>query len=123
MSEERNENNTDLMSSFMQTQATEQKDDSAKKPEPKKKNALEEARDKEEEEKKKELEDAKKNSLYNASKYKAAQASLMVAKGKSAIMAIPFIVAGILVFLVILKNGGSWVQGGTQFVMKKIRGE
>lgn len=123
MSEENTGNNSDLMSSFMQTQASEQKDGSAKKPEQKKKNVLEEARDKEEEEKKKELEDAKKNSLYNASKYKAAQASLMVAKGKNAMMAIPFIVAGILVLLVVLKNGGSWVQGGTQFVMKKIRGE
>lgn len=117
--------NADLMSSFMQTQVAEQANDSNKPNEkkPKEKNALEKARDKEEEDKKKELEDAKKNSMYNASKYRAAQANMMVARGKSAIMAIPFIVAGVLLLIFVIKNGGSWVQGGTQFLMKKVRGE
>ncbi len=114
----------DLMSSFMQTQVAEQGNDTSKPNEkPKEKNALEKARDKEEEEKKKELEEAKKNSMYNASKYRAAQANMMVARSKNLVLAIPFIIAGVLVLLFVIKNGGSWVQGGTQFLVKKIRGE
>lgn len=114
----------DLMSSFMQTQVAEQGNDTSKPNEkPKEKNALEKARDKEEEEKKKELEEAKKNSMYNVSKYRAAQANMMVTRSKNLVLVIPFIIAGVLVLLFVIKNGGSWVQGGTQFLVKKIRGE
>ena len=114
----------DLMSSFMQTQVAEQGNDTSKPNEkPKEKNALEKARDKEKEEKKKELEEAKKNSMYNVSKYRAAQANMMVTRSKNLVLVIPFIIAGVLVLLFVIKNGGSWVQGGTQFLVKKIRGE
>lgn len=125
MSEENSSSNSgDLMASFMQTQAAEQGNDTNNSIEkPKEKNALEKARDKEKEEKDKEVEEAKKNSMYNASKYRAAQANMMVARGKNLILAIPFIIAGVLVLIFVAKNGGSWIQGGMQFMMKKVRGE
>lgn len=125
MSEENSSSDSgDLMSSFMQTQAAEQGNETGKGGEkPKEKNALEKARDKEKEEKDKELEEAKKNSMYNASKYKAAQANMMIARGKNLVYAIPFIIAGVLLLIFIIKNGGNWIQGGMQFMMKKVRGE
>lgn len=125
MSEENSSSDSgDLMASFMQTQAAEQGNDTGKSSEkPKEKNALEKARDEEKEEKDKELEEAKKNSMYNASKYRAAQANMMIARGKNLVLAIPFIVAGVLVLIFVVKNGGSWIQGGMQFMMKKVRGE
>lgn len=122
MSEENSDSNTDLMATFMQNKMEEQGDKKTNEPKPKKKNALEEARDKEEEEEKKELEKAKKNSLYNTSKYKEAQLGLMMAKGRSALMAIPFIVLTLVLLLVVINNGGRWVQNGTQFLIRKIRG-
>ena len=125
MSEENNSaDNGSLMADFMQTQVAEQGNDTNKSGEkPKEKNALEKARDKEKEEKDKELEEAKKNSMYNASKYRAAQANIMVARGKNLLLAIPFIVAGVIVLIFVAKNGGTWIQGGMQFMMKKVRGE
>ena len=74
------------------------------------------------EEKKKELDEAKKNSMYNASKYRGAQANMMIARGKNMIFAIPFIIAGVLVLIVVVKNGGNWIRGGMQFTIKKLIG-
>ncbi len=126
MSEEdtQTNNGADLMSDFMQTQAAEQgnNDKKSNEPKPKEKNALEKARDKEKEEKKKELDEAKKNSMYNASKYRGAQANMMIARGKNMIFAIPFIIAGVLVLIVVVKNGGNWIRGGMQFTIKKLIG-
>ena len=126
MSEEdtQTNNRADLMSDFMQTQAAEQGNNDKKSNElkPKEKNALEKARDKEKEEKRKELDEAKKNSMYNASKYRGAQANMMIARGKNMIFAIPFIIAGVLVLIVVVKNGGNWIRGGMQFTIKKLIG-
>lgn len=76
-----------------------------------------------EEEDKKELEEVKKESKHNASKYATAQANLMMAETKRFIMFLPFIICGILLFLVVITKGGSWIQTATQYGMSKIRGE
>jgi hypothetical protein len=76
-----------------------------------------------EEEQKKELEEVKKEVKSNASKYKIMQTNMMLAQSQSMLKAIPFIVAGILVLLVIVKNGGKWLQGGLQFVIGGISGK
>ena len=72
---------------------------------------------------KKELEEVKKESKHNASKYATAQANLMMAETKRFIMFLPFIICGILLFLVVITKGGSWIQTATQYGMSKIRGE
>ncbi|MDR1499181.1 MAG: hypothetical protein LBS34_02750 [Rickettsiales bacterium] len=87
------------------------------------KDALDQMKKGEEDEKKKELDEAKKESKHNASKYAAAQANLMRAQGKQLMMVLPFIIMGIIVFLIILTKGGTWMQGGMQFVVGKVRGE
>lgn len=86
-------------------------------------NALDKIKQDEEDEKKKEVDEAKKEAKYNASKYAAAQANLMKAQGKQLLLAIPFIILGILVLILLITNGGTWVQNGTQFLVGKIRGE
>ena len=76
-----------------------------------------------EEEDKKELDEAKKESKSNASKYAAAQANLIAAESRRFLMFLPFIICGILLFLMVITKGGSWIQTATQYGMSKIRGE
>lgn len=75
------------------------------------------------EEDKKELEEAKKESKHNASKYATAQANLVATESKRLLMLLPFIICGILLFLVVITKGGTWIQAATQYGMSKIRGE
>ncbi|MDR3079252.1 MAG: hypothetical protein LBU15_04445 [Rickettsiales bacterium] len=93
-----------------------------KKPEAKS-DAEKTAKEREDDKKKKERDDAKKESKYKASKYSAAQANVMLAQGRSALMALPFIIVGLVALIVVLKNGGRWVQGATKFLMDSIVGK
>ena len=81
------------------------------------------ALEKKQEEDKKELEEAKKESKHNASKYATAQANLVAAESRRLLMLLPFIICGILLFLVVITKGGTWIQAATQYGMSKIRGE
>ncbi len=118
------EDNSDSFSSFMQEQVSDSPktnfDDSNKTSA---QNALDKMKQDEENEKKKEVDEAKKEAKANSQKYAAAQASLMKAQGKQFIMFLPFIILGIVILLIIITKGGSWLQGGTQFLVGKIRGE
>lgn len=76
-----------------------------------------------EEEDKKELDEAKKESKSNASKYATAQANLIAAESRRMLMLLPFIICGMLLFFIIITRGGSWIQTATQYGMSKIRGE
>ncbi|MDR1495270.1 MAG: hypothetical protein LBI29_04550 [Rickettsiales bacterium] len=101
--------------------------DDKKKKDDKKSDAKSEAektaKEREDEKKKKELDEAKKESKNKSSKYSAVQANVMVAQGRSVLMAMPFIIVGIVVVLVVVKNGGKWIQGATQFVIDSAIGK
>lgn len=76
-----------------------------------------------EEEDKKELDEAKKESKHNASKYAVAQANMVAAQGRRFIMILPFLICGILLFIVVITRGGDWIQKLTQYGVSKLRGE
>jgi preprotein translocase subunit SecF len=86
-------------------------------------NALDKAKQDEKDEKKKKVNDAKKESKGNMSKYSFAQANVARAQGKQFLLALPFIIVGIIVFFMIVSKGGKWVQGGTNFLVRKVTGE
>ena len=86
-------------------------------------NALDKMKQDEEDQKKKEVDEAKKEAKANSQKYAAAQATLIQAQGRQLLLALPFIILGLVVLILILTKGGSWLQGGTQFLVGKIRGE
>lgn len=75
-----------------------------------------------EEEDKKELDEAKKESKANASKYASAQANLVAAQTRRFMVLLPFIICGILLLLVLVTKGGDWIQSITQFGLNKLRG-
>lgn len=112
-----------LFGVFMQKQASSSPDDSPRveidqnKTE-KEKTALEVK----EEEDAKELEEAKKESKANASKYAAMQANLVAAQARRFVYIVPFIICAILLLILIATKGGGWIQNGTQFFLNKLRG-
>ncbi|MDR2777985.1 MAG: hypothetical protein LBB13_00555 [Rickettsiales bacterium] len=71
---------------------------------------------------KKELEEAKKASAYNASRYASAKANMLASQGRSLLMAVPFIILGIIVLFIMINKGGDWIQGGMRFVLTKAVG-
>ena len=75
-----------------------------------------------EEEDKKELDEAKKESKANASKYASAQANLVAAQTRRFMILLPFIICAILLLLVLVTKGGDWIQSITQFGLNKLRG-
>ena len=115
------EENNSSFASFMQDQSAPKKSDAAGGSEKseRKKTALEIKQ----EEDKKELDEAKKESKSNAAKYATAQANLIAAEGRRFLLMLPFIICGVLIFVVIITKGGSWIQAATQYGMSKLRGE
>lgn len=125
MSEDSNESS---FSSFMQEQASEEPKgsifgDNSKNEKDSPKSTADKIKQEEDDEKKKELEDAKKEAKANSQKYAAAQAGLAMAHGRQMMMALPFIIVGVIVLLIILTKGGTWLQNGTHFLVGKLRGE
>jgi hypothetical protein len=118
------ENAGSEFSSFMVESQTKEGVDSTKNGKGgSKKNTLDEIRQEEEDKKKKEVDDAKKEAERNMSKYSSAQINLTKARGKQLLVALPFIVVGAIAFLVIITNGGTWMQKGMNFLVRKVTGE
>lgn len=117
------EENSGAFGAFMQEQTasvdkpSKNNSDSSQKSE-KEKTALEVK----EEEDKKELDEAKKESKANASKYASAQANLVAAQTRRFMILLPFIICGVLLLLVLITKGGDWIQSATQFGLNKLRG-
>ena len=116
------EENNSTFGAFMQEQTTSSgkspKNDSSSQKSEKEKTALEVK----EEDDKKELDEAKKESKANASRYASVQANLVAAETRRFMILLPFIICAILLLLVLVTRGGDWIQGATQFTLNKLRG-
>lgn len=84
------------------------------------KEALENAKNEKEKEQKKELEEAKKNSMALASRY--GKADMMKLQAKNMIMMLPFLIMGVIVFLILLFKGGDWLSKGLNTLFKVMTG-
>lgn len=116
--------NEDSLTSFMQSQVSGKSGDSGnEKGGNSTQNVLDKMKQDEEDEKQKEVDEAKKEAKANSQKYAALQANMIKAQGKQFLMYLPFIIVAIIIFLVIVSNGGDWIQGGVQFLVGKVRGE
>ncbi|MDR2777320.1 MAG: hypothetical protein LBB24_00935 [Rickettsiales bacterium] len=121
------DDSADAIAGFTDDQGSDKKgtkDDGKGDKKPSKKDeASKTAKERDDEKKKKELDEAKKESKYKSSKYSVAQANMIVAQGRSVLMATPFIILGLVVIFALVKNGGSWIQSATQFVLNKAIGK
>lgn len=84
------------------------------------KEALDTSKEEQEKEKKKELDEAKKNSMALANRY--GKSDMMKLQAKNFAMMIPFIALGILIFIILLMNGGTWLSSGLNAVFKALTG-
>jgi len=84
------------------------------------KKALDEAKQEKEKEQKKELDEAKKNSIALANRY--GKADMMKMQARNMIMMVPFLVMGVVVFLLLIFKGGDWLSSGLNTLFKMMTG-
>lgn len=85
------------------------------------KDSLEKERNKKKEEKNKELKEAKSNSIALANRYN--KSGMFKAQTKNMIVMIPFILFGVFVFLMLLFNGGTWLNKIINMLFNSILGK
>lgn len=85
------------------------------------KDSLEKERNKKKEEENKELKEAKSNSIALANRYN--KSGMFKAQTKNMIVMIPFILFGVFVFLMLLFNGGTWLNKIINMLFNSILGK
>lgn len=83
--------------------------------------ALDDAKEKQKEEKAKELQDAKKNSVALANRY--GKADMMKMQARNMIVMIPFILIGVLFFIILIFKGGDWLKYGINTLFNTMVGK
>jgi hypothetical protein len=83
------------------------------------KKSLAENKQKAEEEKNKELDEAKKKANATTNRYRA---GLVQAQGREFIRALPFIIFGIFIIVMLIVKGGDWLQFILSGLMKSLTG-
>lgn len=83
------------------------------------KESLSEAKEKKEEGKNKEIEDAKKNSLAMANRYKS---TMVEAQLFNIIKVLPFIIIAAIFFILLIFKGGDWASKGLNFLFNTMVG-
>lgn len=84
------------------------------------KEALNNAKEEKEKQQKKELDEAKKNSMALASRY--GKADMMKLQARNLVMMLPFIILGVIIFLLLLFKGGDWLSSGLNTLFKVMTG-
>lgn len=79
---------------------------------------LDKKREEKEEEKNKELKEAKSNSIALANRYN--KSYMLKAQTRNIIVFLPFIIIGIIIFLIIFFNGGNWLSKGINMLFNSM---